>query len=952
MENYIVWGGAAILVIFLGLGFLMGVWRGLKRSTCHIFFFIASIILAYLITKVVTNALLGITIAYGEESYSLKDLISQLISEQFDLSSYSSVSTFIENLPAAILSPIVFMFLVIVVYFVVNLIYHCVACFCFRKKNVKQKPRRLLGGLLGIVEGFVFMIVLFAPITALTNFYQDLSTSSSESTEISSENSFMTIDEYISLYVPQTVNDVITAYNNSFFGKLVNFGGLSDVIFDGLANVSVNNEKIVIRTELLNLAEIYNNAVEIYGEISNSNYDISITNLKDSVETFVDNGLFKAVIAPTIVDYIKNYSLSDENTDENSSFMQVLEDLIANLKEVVVEEGFDGYTYFRHDIMQVFEIANDVFESKIVSKIIDLEEKSVINILEIVNNESVETIATNMLTLNIVQDSFSTIIKFANTQIESLFESDETIGLNSNITDTEKLVSDIFEILNEILELYDHIDIISLLDGDIFEILSQAEDLSSVLDSLGVVFDNVRELELLVLDENGTTVYVFDNLLKTFEISLLGDEVQTESGSETLDTYTKFFNFIKEPIMTILDLEILSSENFDEVYESILDRLKENEDLFAELLMPFYQLKNATFDGETSLKELVFDSMIDALKDVISEDIINFDAVENTYESWKSELELLGKTLNALNSGEIESGTEMTYLEYIQQDSFDMNTLLEAILEGTDDAFTNILTPIFKSSLFSPLVESVFEEIDNQIFSLTGVNPQTSLDNLKSTIEGDSGVIETLKSLLETTLNEENMSEISLSTVGKILDILQNNAKSSGNEGNYDGVFNNIFVNLVWYLTGDDISAGEIYSSETNKNEYTEEIKALLKENLSIDEIDYYKINFESAMSGIEDVVNLAQSLLENLNNFNFSGESDISTFVEKLETAIGETSAEIIEKLASIVDQIEDKYDFIDESTITEFGDEIVEQINDTFDSDVAQAICDLLGLKSITQA
>ncbi len=962
MGTYFLWGGLAVLVIFLGLGFLMGAWRGLKRSFLHIIIVILSIMVAYFLTKPVTNALLGISFSIDGESFTVGKYIIQLISESFDLSQYTSVSEFIESLPSAIVSPIVFIFMALIVYLVFEIIYLIISRFSFGKKKEymsKHKPHKLFGGMIGLVEGFIFMIVLFSPFTALTNFYQDLTVSSSQSVEVSAQSEedssqgLKYLSEYINELVPQSVADVISSYNNSFFGKLTNFGGLSNVMFDGLVNVSINDEKIVIRTEILNIVDIYNSVVDIYNQYSDLGIDsVNLSNLKGYVETFTNNGLFKAVIVPTLVDYISNYAVDVSASDE-SDLSKVIEDIIVDLKTAIKAEDFDGYTYFSHDILQILDVADEVISSKIVSQINELEEGDLVEILNVVNenSQSVSTILKGVVNLNLFKDCTTTLISYANTFVEDFFENDEDliIALNTNLTDLEQTVDDIFAVLDEFVELSNQIDISEIFNNqeDIFEIFSNVEDLSTTLDSLGTIFDNIRELELLTPEISGDKTYVFDNILKYFNISLLGDEVQTGSGQEVLDTYSKFFNFIKEPVVQVVELGLLEAEDFDTVLDNIMEMLKDNENLFADLLMPFYQLQNATFDGETSIKEMVFDTMINSLKESISEDTFSFDDIEDTYESWYKELQLLGETLNALNSGEIEG---MTYFEYIRQESYDLNTLLKEMLnESDEDVFANVMNPLLESKIFSPLVESIFAEIDSQIAELTGVDPNTDLTNLVATKDG---VIETIRQLLTITLEVEDMSDLDLTTIGEILDILKDNAKSSTDENEkYDGVFNNIFVNLIWYLTDDDISAEEVYSGETNSNENTTEIKALLAG--GSETVNYYEIDFASVMADVEEVVNFAESLLEKLEDISISSESDITTFVEKLQEAVNsitaDDQAEIIGKLAQIVDQCGDKYVFISGETLTTYNDTIVEKIEETFtNTGVATALINLLGLTS----
>ena len=172
MATYFLWGSIAFLVLALLIGFFIGLGRGIKRSSTHIVFAVASIIIAFFITAPITNAIMEVNINVDGSLVSIKDYIIQMISQNmFDLSNFDSASAFIQNLPSAILNPIVFMVIMVLVYFLMDIIYLVVARVSFgtkRKDFSSHKPHRLSGAFVGLVESFLFVFVLFAPLTSLT----------------------------------------------------------------------------------------------------------------------------------------------------------------------------------------------------------------------------------------------------------------------------------------------------------------------------------------------------------------------------------------------------------------------------------------------------------------------------------------------------------------------------------------------------------------------------------------------------------------------------------------------------------------------------------------------------------------------------------------------------------------------------------------------------------------
>ena len=62
MESYFLFGSIGILAITLIAGLVCGLIRGVKRSSLHIVFMLVSVVVAFLITKPIVTAVLGINI--------------------------------------------------------------------------------------------------------------------------------------------------------------------------------------------------------------------------------------------------------------------------------------------------------------------------------------------------------------------------------------------------------------------------------------------------------------------------------------------------------------------------------------------------------------------------------------------------------------------------------------------------------------------------------------------------------------------------------------------------------------------------------------------------------------------------------------------------------------------------------------------------------------------------
>lgn len=142
------------------------------------------------------------------------------------------------------------------------------------------------------------------------------------------------------------------------------------------------------------------------------------------------------------------------------------------------------------------------------------------------NNSAVGTVATNVVSLNLVDDAFDYLLDYASTKFEGLFENTEglVIALNKEMGDKSETIDDILAVVDDVTVINQDIDLSKLFENtDILDVLTSATDIDGTLIKLGKVFDEIRNLDILVLpaqEESTQPTYVFDNILKTFDIEL------------------------------------------------------------------------------------------------------------------------------------------------------------------------------------------------------------------------------------------------------------------------------------------------------------------------------------------------------------------------------------------------------------------------------------------------
>ncbi len=955
MATYFLWGSIGLIVVLLLVGFLVGMYRGLKRTSLHILFVLVSVVIAFFVTRPITNAILNVNINYEGSLITISDYIVRMISENVvDLSHFDSASEFIKQLPGAIASPIVFIVVMLVMFLIFEIIYLITARISFgsKKKDFStNKPHRLPGGFIAMAETFMFFLVLFAPITSLTHTYEEIVTSSSSSS--TSETVMPTLGEELSSAIPPKVHEAILSFNDSAFGAICSAGGFDDALFDGLSDVKIDGEKINVRYEIVTLAGAYDDVATFVNEVSANNFEtLNFAPLKASVTEIVKNNLFKTVITDTLKDFIVNFDTLKEElslTDIPNEVVEIIHDLQTKLTE-----GFDFYTYLSSDILDVLDIADSVITNGVLEEYMALENVGAEEILNLVvnNDETVSTSLKNALTLNLVSDTMPRLLELLSSELQKNFENAENIGLNTTLTreDMESMVDSLMSIANEIKTLNDQNDIFALVESeDIVDSILNLNDIGGVLDGLGGVLDEAHSLKILNFERESVSYNTLDGILESMGFKLIGDDVHVNGTLDTIDTYSDFFGYIKTPILSIKEAGLTDILNENTDFDAILDIIKtevqSDDEFLAKLLMPFYDLDKTSFNGQT-LKAMVFDTVIDQLSANL-DGFIKLDEGEDTYENYYAKLASIGELLGELSSNSItvtEDSGEVTYdyFDYIMLDNADYFALISDMQKK--NVIENILTLLFENNMYSPLYGKLFPQIDNELGGITGVTPTTDYSNIA---EKSDAYIEVIKALLDV-INDESMNSDKITdklpVIGKVLDTLKVSAES--------GVFDDVFVNIIWYLTGDVIDENPIYVGQQANSEYER-----IKEYLGVTEVatGYYEIaSYEEIMNEIVSVIELADRLSTDLGEIDIENPEGVSNFVSTFKQTIDELYGDDITSATKVIGNASKlTNDLLTGDEVSEYGDAIASAIDIAFESDVsdenrelANAIKTLLGV------
>ena len=167
-------GMLGLLGIFIIIGMFSGMIRGFKRSALRLAIYVGMLVAVFLLTPMVTNAILGIKVSiFGHTPRGWVDFLSDklVVFLKNQLGSYitpfgSYVTELSLGLVLAIVNVVIFFAMYFIMKFVSWIIYSIVAHFVAPKKdrNGKKYPKNVWGGaLFGALQGvalFLFFIVI------------------------------------------------------------------------------------------------------------------------------------------------------------------------------------------------------------------------------------------------------------------------------------------------------------------------------------------------------------------------------------------------------------------------------------------------------------------------------------------------------------------------------------------------------------------------------------------------------------------------------------------------------------------------------------------------------------------------------------------------------------------------------------------------------------------------
>ncbi len=341
-----------LVLALLALGIFISFRRGLKKSLVHFAVIIGVCIIAILITPPITSALLGINVGIDSAGapITLEGYLYSSFAEIFATS--ATLETFMSSIVSAILGPVVFLAVLLLLCVVFESAYLVASKYGFSKMQSMQenKSTRKYGLIVGLVEcGFV-LILAFMPLTSLTNSVTELSTSAETNCDVC-------ISNILNENLPPVLSDFIIKYNGSPLGIVTNWGNATDVVFDAVSPIYAGETKFSLREDLVPLAKDYDLIIESISDLSNIDYNT----LRESANNILNSQAFETIVSGGANDILENKTNFVNSLGLDNTLRGVVLEILNNVEVKMAQADFNIANYISENV----NIAIDELESNI-----------------------------------------------------------------------------------------------------------------------------------------------------------------------------------------------------------------------------------------------------------------------------------------------------------------------------------------------------------------------------------------------------------------------------------------------------------------------------------------------------------------------------------------------------------------------------------------------------------
>lgn len=830
-------------IVILAVGFLIGMWRGLKRSTVNLIISVIAAVIAFFITPLITDAVLGLKLVVDGENSTLKQILVELLRNDKDINAMmianKNLEVFFSNLPSALVNVVAFIVVTAILQLVFYIIFKILAMTVFRIKE-DEKKRSLLGGVVGLIKTCIVVMFAFMPLAGLTGMANNL---------LKTDNyGFKTTQtSFVEEKLPKNVENVIVGAENNMLIKMCGIFGLDNAMFDYYSTFEIDGEELTVREEV---DEVY--------KVADFSYQISKADLNEldyvhlrydkilkAVKQATESTLFKKVVADTAAELIINHAkYSFMDLEIFKEYPDVFENINAELTEYV-QRG-RAYQFFQNDILETINSVKILGQSGIINDVLDLNDATIEEVANVITSDDNEKALSNALNricnVKVVRHGLVTIADKALTKVSTELDKIDVSTKDWKEEDWDEFKTSIFNVVNNFGDVAGEVDLFRVIEKPTI-LLDKTENynIDLISSKIGLLLDNIRSNRLL---KNSEGKPIIDKLLDKHNLEIPENQVHSHVGDylTTIDNYQEYFAFIKDSLLKLRDKDVyeIINNNTISANEKIqrlanIISMEGNENLLSDIILPLYQVEPT--------KTLI----IDELSSSLQSQLVDFASL-STYEDWKKDLKYISSMITVLNGLSNDSSSLLTLAL-----NGDMNSVLETM---TEENVEEVLKPILYAKSTSGIREKLFASIKTQLDDASGADSVISLQNVTFAEDNEEDqadeVIEIVKKLIDVdnAIEEgESLKTMNKLTLGSLLNTMRDNAyRKELAEKQQEGVFASAFVDLV----------------DAFKQQYEEEIEYIETEPSILDELgvnnlsqeNYKNINYIQLLNKIESIQN------------------------------------------------------------------------------------------------
>lgn len=714
--NTIMMALSGTIIGLLVIGFLIGVWRGWKKSLARFIALLVILLIALFLTPVISSAIInactdGTTISIFGFTYDFQELVSSIAGNSEGLGDIVAADGTTTELAFALMNVAVNVVLFVAMFLVLSLLalfVHFIVFLVLRskaKKNgtltAKKAANRLIGGGIGffsmIIICFTFLIPVFGVMNICNTFITDEKGGESANASVLTSSSIQnylganlyytedenigTVETYVETYAKIKEN-----FDKSPMGAVFNALGISklgSISFNYLTSVKSGDLEVNVTNEIVSVIKVYNEYKETF--VANK-FDITNNNSVDGIISIYDVATTSKIVQSYIIELLPKLC---ENWSNGEAFLGI-------------EPPVSG------EMTQMLNHVLEIFKTDDINRISN-NLKAVMGVVKVANNNNL---------ISTIQAGDVDVMEFL--ADNETFVKDAVLQLST----TPELRSNLPIIINDALAIgYKSVvgEDASFSGGNLTseEIAainwnSEADVFQKLVNTLLSVFEN--------LQDDGSASESSNQMLN--ELSSIGEAIDLSRNSVILSDPMKEFitGFINtENVSLSLVIKSQINGNINNYWASETYSFKA---MFKTLQETASLVDKMTSDPENVTLENIKDTLVtvagsqemkDTIKDLIGSDIVDELVPEEYKETASAVTEMFGTFIDEITPEKIEqdiaAADEIINIINVSQ-NHGGNLSLGETEEEKKQAANNLVETIANSSAVMAVVDAVNTNTD------------------------------------------------------------------------------------------------------------------------------------------------------------------------------------------------------------------------------------------------